>query len=98
MELYVKPEALAYLERLKQELRFVFLTSEVTLTPTDTWPENALSSDDGHYAVRVHKTTEKKCARCWHHVIDVGTHQDHPEICGRCVENLYAEGEKRLFV
>ena len=98
VELYVKPEALAYLERLKQELRFVFLTSEVTLTPTDTWPENALSSDDGHYAVRVHKTTEKKCARCWHHVIDVGTHQDHPEICGRCVENLYAEGEKRLFV
>ena len=33
-------------------------------------------------------TADSKCIRCWHYRPDVGTHADHPEICGRCVENL----------
>jgi isoleucyl-tRNA synthetase len=28
----------------------------------------------------------QKCARCWHFETDVGTHPEHPTICGRCVQ------------
>ena len=96
--LYVKPEALAYMERLHDELRFVFLSSKVEVIQTDTWPADALCSETGQYAVVVNKTSSKKCTRCWHHVPDVGVDAAHPEICGRCVENLHGEGETRLYV
>ena len=39
-----------------------------------------------------------KCIRCWHHRPDVGSHKDHPEICGRCVDNLPGNrGEDRRY-
>lgn len=28
----------------------------------------------------------EKCARCWNHRPDVGAHEAHPHLCGRCVE------------
>jgi len=98
IELYVSPEALAYIERLHDELRFVFLSSKVHVIQTDTWPSDALCSETGQYAVVVKKTSSQKCTRCWHHVPDVGTDPAHPEICGRCVENLHGEGETRLYI
>ena len=36
-----------------------------------------------------------KCERCWHYRPDVGADPEHPEICGRCVANLYGGGEVR---
>jgi isoleucyl-tRNA synthetase len=39
-----------------------------------------------------------KCVRCWHHRPEVGTHSDHPQLCGRCVENVDGDGESRKFV
>jgi isoleucyl-tRNA synthetase len=98
VELYVKPEALAYIERLHDELRFVFLSSKVHVIQIDTWPTEALCSETGQYAVVVKKTSSQKCTRCWHHVPDVGIDPAHPEICGRCVENLHGDGETRLYV
>ena len=44
-------------------------------------------------AVRVSEAA--KCARCWHHRPDVGSHAAHPELCGRCVENVDGAGEVR---
>lgn len=98
IEIYAKPEALSYLNRVQEELRFAFLTSKVTCIPTDTWPAEALVSENEQYAVLAYKTSAKKCSRCWHHVEDVGTHNEHPSICGRCIENLHGEGEKRLYL
>jgi isoleucyl-tRNA synthetase len=34
----------------------------------------------------VTESTHQKCARCWKHLPDVGTHDEHPTLCGRCVE------------
>ena len=31
------------------------------------------------------KADGQKCERCWHWETDVGSHPDHPTICGRCV-------------
>ncbi|PIV87426.1 MAG: hypothetical protein COW48_11525, partial [Hydrogenophilales bacterium CG17_big_fil_post_rev_8_21_14_2_50_63_12] len=37
----------------------------------------------------------EKCERCWHYRADVGAAAEHPGLCGRCVSNLYGEGEAR---
>ena len=36
-----------------------------------------------------------KCERCWHVREDVGADAAHPDLCGRCVSNLFGEGEAR---
>ncbi len=37
-------------------------------------------------AATVEVCTNPKCERCWRLLPDVGTHADHPTLCGRCVE------------
>ncbi|HVT62995.1 MAG TPA: isoleucine--tRNA ligase [Legionellaceae bacterium] len=98
IEIYITPQKANYLELLEDELRFVFLSSKVYLYKTTQFPEHALQDEQGTYAILVKKTDKAKCERCWHHVEDVGTHTDHPHICGRCVNNLYDQGEIRRFV
>jgi isoleucyl-tRNA synthetase len=34
----------------------------------------------------------QKCERCWHWEKDVGSHAEHPTICGRCVEAVKQHG------
>jgi isoleucyl-tRNA synthetase len=45
--------------------------------------------------VKVTPSTSKKCDRCWHWREDVGQDPAHPTICGRCVSNLFGDGEGR---
>jgi isoleucyl-tRNA synthetase len=40
----------------------------------------------GELAAVVTESSHHKCARCWKHLPDVGTHAEHPTLCGRCVE------------
>jgi isoleucyl-tRNA synthetase len=37
-------------------------------------------------SVIVQHADGRKCERCWHWETDVGSHKEHPTICGRCVE------------
>ncbi|MFN0076043.1 MAG: isoleucine--tRNA ligase [Prosthecobacter sp.] len=37
-------------------------------------------------AAVVTESSHHKCARCWKHLPDVGTHSEHPTLCGRCAE------------
>jgi isoleucyl-tRNA synthetase len=46
--------------------------------------------------VSVRASGHDKCPRCWHHRADVGDDAAHPELCGRCVANLYGAGEARV--
>ena len=78
----------ALLNSLGVDLRFVTITSKAEITQSNS---NAM-------AITVKPSTAQKCARCWHHTSDVGSHSEHPDICGRCISNLYGEGEKRQFV
>ena len=44
-------------------------------------------------AVEFHPVTDaEKCARCWMILPDVGTHAEHPDLCGRCVDAVEALG------
>jgi isoleucyl-tRNA synthetase len=82
------------LAKYGDELRFVFLTSHARLN-AGRHPE-AQSLLDG-VSFRVSPSSHAKCARCWHYRADVGADPLHPEICGRCVSNLFGEGEQRAF-
>lgn len=42
--------------------------------------------------LKVSRSTQPKCSRCWHHRKDVGSDAAYPELCTRCCENLRAEG------
>ncbi len=75
----------AMLASLGADLRFVFITSGVELGLGAELKVSAFAS------------THTKCERCWHYCADVGSHSEHPSICGRCIDNLYAAGEKRSF-
>ena len=77
------PEAHALLASLGDGLKFVFITSAVTLKAGET------------LAISVTPASATKCERCWHYRDDVGVAAAHPTICGRCVSNLYGKGEVR---
>ena len=73
----------ALLASLGEDLKFVFITSQV-----------ALESGDA-LAVTVNVSSAAKCERCWHYRDDVGHDSAHPTLCGRCTSNLYGAGETR---
>jgi len=88
------------LDQLGDELRFVLITSEARVHALDEATDDAVKTEleDGTaLAVQVTPSEHEKCDRCWHHRADVGANPDHPELCGRCVENVEGSGEERHF-
>lgn len=93
--LFVEEKLGAELAKLGDELRFVLITSTATLAPLAEAPADAVDTEVTGLKLRVIKSAHAKCARCWHHRADVGINPAHPEICGRCVENVEGAGEVR---
>jgi isoleucyl-tRNA synthetase len=87
----------AILDRLGDELRFVLITSDVQIFGLDDKPADALTDEELAIAVLVKASEHAKCVRCWHHREDVGSSVEHPQLCGRCVENVVGDGESRHF-
>ncbi|HTP47458.1 MAG TPA: isoleucine--tRNA ligase [Casimicrobiaceae bacterium] len=75
----------AALAALGNDLRFVFITSAASVERADT------------LAIAVNPSAAPKCERCWHWRADVGEDPGHPFLCGRCVANLFGDGEPRAF-
>jgi isoleucyl-tRNA synthetase len=98
--LYCDDAVAHQLQRLGDELRFVLITSSATIKPTDesgvSDPGTVATDVEGLW-VKVEASPHQKCARCWHHLQDVGQHREHPELCGRCVDNVDGAGEERLY-
>ncbi len=76
------------LKSLGDDLRFVMITSKATVREVKSREEEG---------VKVIASPHPKCERCWHYRADVGSDPAHPEICGRCVANLYGTGEPRKY-
>ena len=76
-----------------EELRFLLIVSEATVVEGGEAPDEAVRTDD--YAIWVRRSEAEKCVRCWHRRSDVGADPQHPELCGRCVENVDGPGETR---
>jgi len=97
IELYATESLFNTLASLENELRFVLITSGVNLTKVDSAPDNAQATDVDGLWLSVSKANGDKCVRCWHHREDVGTHEGHDELCGRCVTNIDGDGEVRHY-
>ena len=85
VNLQVGPEDHALLASLGNDLKFVFITSQLNL------------QEGTELLAKVSVSQDTKCERCWHYSPDVGVNPAHPTLCGRCDSNLHGAGEKRLF-
>ncbi|WP_295511089.1 isoleucine--tRNA ligase [uncultured Pseudoalteromonas sp.] len=97
VSIYAGEELSSKLAALGDELRFVLLTSGVTVETVTTQPEGTQATEIDGLFIKVAATTAEKCERCWHYCDDVGAEPAHPEICGRCVSNVDGDGEQRQF-
>jgi len=84
-------------DSMGDELRFVLLTSEARVADLAVAPATAerIRLEEGEMALQVTPSGHEKCVRCWHYREDVGSDPEHPELCGRCVENVSGAGETR---
>ncbi len=74
----------ALLSSLGDDLKFVLITSAARV-----------ERSEGETRIEASSSSHEKCERCWHYREDVGAVVEHPGLCGRCVSNLYGEGEQR---
>ncbi|RIZ64970.1 MAG: isoleucine--tRNA ligase [Methylococcales bacterium] len=97
LELYCNPEYLEILNQLACELHFIFITSNASVMAEQHSPEDAIQTELEGIKLKVIVSEHHKCVRCWHQRYDVGEHAEHPELCGRCVENVAGNGEHRHY-
>ena len=95
--LYVNEALAANLNQLGQELRFVLITSNANVEIVTEAPEGASATEIEGLWLSVAASTGTKCERCWHYTDDVGSHDAHSDLCGRCITNVDGEGEVRQF-
>ena len=76
------------LETVREELHFLLLVSAVEL---DSAPA------DAGLRIEVLPAEGEKCARCWHINPGVGQDVQHPDLCQRCIANVFGDGEQRRF-
>ncbi|MEH6469641.1 MAG: isoleucine--tRNA ligase [Halopseudomonas sp.] len=92
--LYCDAELKTLLERLGDELRFVLITSGAQVDLLEN-AQDAVETELANLKLKVSVSEHAKCARCWHLSEDVGSHDEHPELCGRCIDNVAGDGEQR---
>ena len=89
LEIAANPQDSQILNSIHDDLKFVTITSSAV----------TISQDEVGVplSVKVRSSTHQKCGRCWHYRIDVGSTTEHPTLCGRCVINLFGDGEVRQY-
>jgi len=98
VELFCSTEIEMLLKRLGSELRFVFITSAAKVSHITECTDDVIETELSGVKLKLAVSSHEKCVRCWHHSEDIGQDDTHPELCGRCVENICADGETRVFV
>lgn len=99
---YAPDTTMASLNRLGDELKFVLISSQANVAALTNQPSDVTYSDEAtdsnnQVAVVVKPASGEKCIRCWHIREDIGINPAHPEICGRCAENVEGQGEVRHY-
>ncbi len=88
LEFHASDASFAALNSLGDDLRFVMITSSARVYK---------AVDAAQQKIKVSASGHAKCDRCWHYRADVGHDAAHPHICGRCVSNLFGQGEARRY-
>ena len=97
VEIHCDGESRRLLDELEDELRFVFITSYARVCDAGSITGDAGPTSIDGIKIRGLASSHEKCVRCWHHREDVGSNAAHPELCGRCVENVAGTGEERRY-
>lgn len=97
IQIFANQSVYESLNKLGQELRFVTITSKAELALLEQADADAKETAIDGIKVAVKRAQAEKCIRCWHFIDDVGASPEHPQICGRCIENIGGEGEIRLY-
>jgi len=87
VHIHTSAERYQALAGLGDDLRYVLITSAA---------EAKEAAGATRQAIIVRPSLHAKCPRCWHYRADIGAQAAHPQLCGRCVANLYGPGEVRL--
>lgn len=91
VELFATAETYKLLEGYRDELRYIFIVSQVEL----------LRAEEGQAAdsvsVKIERADGEKCERCWNYSVRVGESARYPTACERCVAAL-AEIEREGVV
>ena len=94
LDLYCDTDLKTLFDKFSDELRFIFITSEATVhSLQNQGKETSISGLN----LKVTKTSDQKCVRCWHSRPEVGSIEGHETICQRCHENVEGEGEIRNY-
>jgi isoleucyl-tRNA synthetase len=97
VELYCDEPLLSLLASLGDELRYALITSYASVARFADASPQAMDTEVNGLKIAAWASEHAKCTRCWHHREDVGRDAEHPELCGRCVENVAGAGEARRF-
>ncbi len=82
VRLEVTREAFELLQHHREELRYIFIVSQVDVTLADDEKQTE------PVRVRVERAAGVKCERCWNYSTRVGEFARYPAVCERCVEAL----------
>lgn len=88
VEIKASGEKFTLLDGFGDDLKFIFITSQAKVS---------MVANETEEGIVVTPSAHQKCERCWHYRADVGSHPEHAGICGRCVSNLFGQGEARTF-
>ena len=78
-------------------LRHDHLDAELARWTTRSSAEAVKLPNGSRVYIHAQPSEHEKCVRCWHHREDVGSTCEHPELCGRCVDNVDGDGEQRRY-
>ncbi len=83
VELFAQGPLASLVEENLAALPALFIVSQVEWNPALS--EAQASAQLPELRIRVDKARGQKCQRCWNYSESVGTAQDHPALCTRCV-------------
>jgi isoleucyl-tRNA synthetase len=95
--IYAPAAQMARFEALRDELRFLLITSYARVVATDAPPASTVPASEPGVWIEVKPCEQPKCVRCYQLRGDVGSDPRHPELCARCVVNVEGPGEERQF-
>lgn len=91
--LYLDDKTLELLKPMREEFKFLLITSQAHLKPITEKPDHAKAFSNNVHGI-ITKAVGQKCGRCWHYDVTVGTIPEHMTLCIRCVNNIN-KGEVR---
>jgi len=97
VSLYADADLQNVLAKLGDELKFVLITSRADVFAAADKPADAIETTVEGLWLSLAASEHARCDRCWHQTPEVGSNDEHPELCDRCVDNVDGEGETRLY-